>query len=433
MINKATTDKKRGFFAEFVSSGKVLYALLFIAIAFFAVLFNYRYNSYQNLYANESLFAFVMVVFGIFSALTLAYLIMSVKSESATVADSLSISFIVFSIVFAVYACCRKGSFDISSLSVKNAILCICLFVIGIVYLIVRVKSFGKNAECESCCDCKCNIGSYYKNIVKKYSFLSVIVIAFLLSCASYLILDYSFRKSVTALISSSPAIETLLIITAIIVAVYIAFSVSEKKTVEFDSVLLGGGIALIVTLLNITIVNNSNLSKKITLWACITAVYILITFMRYRRFKNKSEIVCDKDCKKYFKTLFGKYNPLLILSVACVAVSVFAVFFKGDLLNVYLPVVKGKLSPTVNFFPMIIVYACVGIISLTALISSISTLFAKKIGVCDMFLALFEVICVALLFVAFESSVYFIVAGILANVLSLCLIVARVRAYSEN
>lgn len=433
MINQAATNKKRGFFAEFVTGGKVLYALLFIAIAFFAVLFNYRYNSYQNLYANKSLFAFVMVVFGIFAALTLAYLIISVKSESVTVADSLGITFIVFSILFAVYACCRQGSFDFASLSIKTAIFCICLFVIGIVYLIVRAKSFGKDAKCEGCCDYKCNISSYYKNIVKKYSFLSVIVIAFLLSCASYLILDYSFRKSVTALISSSPAIETLLIITAIIVAVYIAFSVSEKKVVEFDSILLGGGVALIVTLLNITIVNNSNLSKKITLWACITAVYILLTFMRYRSFKNKSEIVCDKDCKKYFKTLFSKYNPLLILSVACVAVSVFAVFFKGDLLNVYLPIVKGKRVPAVNFFPMIIVYSCIGITAITALLSSISTLFVKKIGVCDMFLALFEVLCVALLFVTFESSIYFIAAGILVNILSLCLIVARIRAYKEN
>lgn len=423
------TDTKKAnkpcYFAQLFRKGNFLYSLLFFALTFSVVLLNYKYSAYAKLSANKPLFGFVIAVACIFFILTLVYMLANLKKHKTTVADSIALSFGFMAIFFFIY-------FGVRSFSTKNILFSVILLVVGGFYLTIRALNFNKLEEKSEAPSA--GVSGYYKAIFNKYSLLSVIVTAFVMACLAFLVMDYPFRKVVTELIAKTPAILFVLTVTALIIATYVAVSVSSRKVGVFDVLLLASGIVLITVLIQILTLNNGSV-KQLTLWAALVAAYLVITFIRYISVKpEQCHKCCCKENKGYLAKIFCKYDGLLILSIASAIVSLFIISYEADMIHLYLPVVKGRIIPAVNFIPFAVVVGTALLTMIVSVVLAFTTLAFKKVSAGDFFLVLLEAISLfSLLLVFVDSYIYFIAGILILNVLSLTLIVARIRSYKEN
>lgn len=424
MTDNKKTNTKPCYFAQLFKKGCFLYSLLFIALTFSVVLLNYKYMAYAKLSANKPWFYFVLAVAGIFFVLTLVYLLSSLRKTSVTSADSIALSFTLTAISTCVY-------FGLRSFSIKNISFCAGLFLVGFTFLLTRAISF-KSLEEKPVVITK-SVSGYYKALFSKFSFFHVLVTAFVLCCLAFLIMNYPFRRIITILATKVPAILVLLSITALIAVVYVAFSVSRRKVCAFDVILLASGIVLITVLLQIILLNGLSI-KQLTLWAVLVAIYLVITFIRYISFNPEKSCCCQGKKKNYLSKILCKYDGLLFLLIASAIVTLFAIIYRGKLLDYYLPVVKGRIVPAVNFFPLSVVVGAGALTVFGSIILAFATLGNKKLCLGDFCVALLEAISLlALILVAIDGYIYFVIALLLINVITLSLLIARIRTYNEN
>ena len=423
-----TQTKKSGYFSSYFKSIYVLFALLFASVAMTAVLLNYKYETFSIVFANKPLFAFLLSIAIILFAVNLIYLAISIKSSKVSFADALGHSILYTGIILLVYSMVRNGVLDRPN-TVKMIIMCVALIVIGLIFVVARVCKFGEEEECS---DNKRTVKNYYKAIINKYSFMSIIIVAIVLSCISYFITNFNFRWSVIYTLQNTPLLAVVFIIAMIATILWVAVDISRKNVNVLDIVLAGSGIALVTTLAQV-LTGTSNPAKLVLVWLAVVVLYLLLTLVRYINFRLDVKVEKVKGC--FVKNVLAENGILFNVAVASLIVAFLGLVIKTDLIALLLPRnADGVKVPVFNFFPVaIVLVACLGTL-LISLVLSITTLYNKKdVQLGDHFLVLFTAISLlSLLLIGAVSSTVIALVFIGMAILSITLLVSRARNYKE-
>ena len=423
-----TQTKKSGYFSNYFKSIYVLFALLFTSIAMTGVLLNYKYDTFTVVFANKPLFAFLLSISIILFAVNLIYLSISTKSGKITFADALGHSILYTGIVLLVYSMVRNSSLDRPN-TVRMIVMCVALIVIGLIFVVTRACKFDEKKQCSST---KRTVKNYYKAIINKYTFMSIIIASIILSCISYFITNFNFRWIVIYTLQSSPLLTVVFIIAIIATALWVAVDINRKNVNVLDIVLAGSGIALLTTLAQI-LTGASNPTKLILVWLAVVALYLLLTLVRYINFRLDVKVEKANGC--FAKNVLAENGILFNVAVASLIVAFLGLVIKTDLITLLMPRnAEGVKVPVFNFFPVAIVFvACLGTL-LISFVLSITTLYNKKnIQLGDHFLVLFTTISIlGLLLIGTVSSTIITLAFIGMTVLSITLLVSRARNYKE-
>ncbi|MBE7087082.1 MAG: hypothetical protein E7369_02130 [Clostridiales bacterium] len=421
--------KKQSYLATFGKSVYLLFALLFTSVAMTVVLLNYKYGAFGKLVANKPLFTFLLVVVAIVAVAVLAYLILSIKSNKISFADAIGNSALLIGVALLLYLCMRNGGFSFK-LSVKAALVCILLIVVGVAFLVARICKFGEGKE--DAISTKKTVCNYYKTLVKKYSIVSVAITGLVMACASYLVTNFNFRWSVIITLKGVPALGLIFVIAIALTGLWVATSISQKKVNVFDVALLAAVLPLITTLVQILAMSNGNV-KLFILWLAILAVYLFLTYIRYLSFDLTAETKVDGKC--YLKKVIGENGLLFNLSAASLSVAFIGLVLETNLLTTLLPRnAAGRIVPAITFFPVAVITLAIVMVFLVGLILSITTLYnKKKIMLGDHFLVLFAMTSLFLVLLVFTtSSLYQIAIFMGLALLAITLVVSRIRKYND-
>lgn len=304
-------NKKPSYFMSIIKNGYVIPALFISTLSLTVLCFGYKQNAFNSILSNKNLFLFLTIAFGYFMVLSVLYLFFSTKKKHVSLADSLAFSYLFTGLFYALFLMVIAKDFNLYRL-----IFCGVLFVLGLVFSMVNGFSFAPDAKVKKIYYTSHSLSGYYSTLFKDFSFFGILLASFAFCCFAFLFNELNFIQSL-----QSKRFFFVVFICLFPFIVYYSTSLSSKKIITFDAYLLSQIISMPVLILHTILINNS---EKLKLIICIVGIVIIIisTIFRYCLFDTSVtdfktvNANSDWEIVNYFKKLFSKFNPLLMLAI---------------------------------------------------------------------------------------------------------------------
>lgn len=416
--------EKKNYLKDVTKGGYLLIAFLIASLAMTAFVMSYDYSLFGIIFKHKSVLKYVIVIFSVFAAVTLLYLIISLKFKKATLADSFYLAMIIVGIAFFAYIGIAYGTFNARRIVVPS----VAVF-LGIVFTVVRVICYNKvNAEKVKAPANK--IKSYYSDILNKFSFFAMIVAAGIAVCIIYKL----FNEESNYRILKNDNFKIMTAVCLLPLIVYAVKGALVKTVTMFDALLLTGVITLPATLIQLLMRVYSEVNLGI--WAVVVALYLICLLLRFIKYDpNAKRIapICTSKC--YVNALFKKHDMLLLLAISGVIAFIAMQLLCSRSLHTYLfenSVTLDKIDISLKALPTLVIavsaLAALGFFAIMALLG----VKKKSVGIGDAFLAIctLYVLFGFITLVAYRSSLY--LYGLIAFA-AYCLILIVIRAIVVN
>lgn len=378
--------EKKGYFKSFVKSGFLLHATLLAAVMFTLLVANYEYRLFYMLFQQKQLLKYVVIILSVFAVVGLAYLLISLKISHVTFADAVYFALIAVGVIFVFYTLIELGGFNVRRISFA-----LITIILGAALLVYRVLSFKKLIKNEKTLVLN-KVQSYFKHVINDFSLLGVLAFAGLTVCIAYLVLNISFGKNLKD--------ATYLVIAVCCLLPLFAYAIKgalSKTVTIFDALLLSGAISAPVVLIQIVMVAYSQM--RLTLWAAVLCVYLVLYILRFAVYSAKpiEKATCKCQLKGYFGKITKDHDPLLTLAIGGFIATIAITLLKGQAINAYL-IKDGAFVFSLKGIPIMVVLASAFLI--LAFFAAIPLIGIKKkeVFVGDFFLT----ICFAFVFFGF-------------------------------
>lgn len=368
--------EKKNYFKDVAKKGYVIAALLFAMLAITGIVASYEYGLYGTVASTGHVMSFVTVVLSIVGLATLAFLIIGLRLKNPSIADAIYLAIVAFGIAYLLFVAIELKEFNL-----RRVLFSVIVLVLGAVLLTLRIAGYEKANSEGKLKGSKNVVKSYYSELINKYSFVAIILIAAVSICGAYIL----FNKSIGVQLKYSEfyAVAIICLIPFFIYAIKAAFS----KTVNvLDAFLLSGVVSFPVLFVQIFVTSYSPL--RAILWAVALIIYLALTLIRYLRYKPDALPVEYKTTDgNYFKTLFAKYDILLAMAIASITALAGVIMLRTRAIQTYFFDANGAINILTRAIPYAATLAGslipLAFFALTALLS----VGKKSVGIGDFFL----------------------------------------------
>ena len=403
---------KREYFKELTKKGYLLLAFLFASLFVTAIAICHEFGLFHFVALNVQRRTYSFAVTSFFILLSCIYIIASIKNKKITVADALTLSLVIGGVALVVYTL-------FIGVSSRRIITSSAMLVVGVVLFGIRFGLYGKAIKKEK--QPKNPISRYYKALFEKYPFPVYIVITLIATSLCFLLFLNGCIKYY---------IQTEFLIVMIICLLpsllYVRKTAVANDITPFDALINSGIIFFPIWLIQIFSFEYANI--KLTIWAILFALFIVLLFARFSSFGNTHPIK-QTDCKCYFKKLNQKYDLLLLAGLGGMITFTLSMLFKTKALPNGL-VANGQPNITILSIPIAVLLLTIVITLVFSLVTALVTLDHHDVCIGDALIGVCLFACIFGLISFINVINVALIAGIvcIALVMTYLLIIRSIR-----
>lgn len=418
---------KKSYFKAFFKEGFFIPAALIGVLITGVLAAEYQFKVVRAILKNSNLSAAVITTAAILGVLAAFYLALSVKNKKFTAADPVSMGVLIGAVFYFVFVAAV-----VKFASTWRVLLSVAMLLFGT--SIVLLNSVYRTGEDEKKVYAKKSAKAYYGSICDKYSFLTILIGAFLLDCVWFMLINRTARLKTVLFANALPCILIALI------AIFFIASLKDRKTGIADATAFAAIISLPAALFQIIFANVDTSSKTNSYICFAVLVFLLATFsvIRYYRFdadaENEAKINGVKyDGKNYFAAAHKSFNLFSAIAFGAALVLLTLVLFRYTQLKNYLTL-KPEVKAQVKLYPYLAInglcYASLVMGGALALVNAC----AKKITLGDFtLLTCLSYTILGLISFAFYPAKRLPYLMAAAFVCCLVILVIRIRTFSKR
>lgn len=390
-------DKVKSYLKQLCNGFNLLVSLLIISVAMTLLIANYDFNLLGLIAHGKKSLLFVIFLAVIFGLLTIGYMVLNLKNEKTTVSDCLAFALMVLGVIYFIYTACALKFFN-----VRRVLAIVLMLVFGLGYIFTRVLFIATNKK-EAKVYPNNSVRGYYLKILKMLPLPAFILISVVMVCISYMVMVDGFARFYINGSKLTLVFSTML---GLPFVVYCLKSLFSKVVSLFDALLVPVALTLLVVFIQLFVKDFSVV--KMTVWAVVVAIYLVVIFIRFRLFDlSATEDKAIVETKDYSKAVLGKYSIVEILAVGGLLALTSLVLLKT---RVVAQIVALK-QVTPGTLPLIVVFASVVLAVAYLSFASLVNCLRKKVCIADFFNAI-------------------IIAFIIFGILSLTVYTSKLYAY---
>lgn len=312
---------KETFFKAFCKKGYLLLSV-FLAALFFSVAAFLNHRQTLSTLFDQKNGVIIAVAFIYFAVLLAGYAALSAFKKGVCSGDAVSFSFVLGGLFYLIFLL-AKGSYTTARVVIAAA-----LIVYGLAFFMVSDGKFEKGKEYK----CPCYVGA----LLRKFSFLAVLLVAAVLICAEFLALRAHFD-----VFRFSGAGYIPLAICAAVLLIAAIDTLTNGKITVLDAVLFA--LAIVSPLIAFNgiygyFTDNAGI-RNVLLSAgiiFIVAVALVFRFVNYRSGNEKAAPAYGKTgFGAYFTAFNRKYSLLSVIGAGAFAAALITYIFRyTDMLN---------------------------------------------------------------------------------------------------
>lgn len=402
--------KKPCHLKEMLRNGYALYALLLTAILTTVSVIAIDFDYLSTFRAIPGLKYYLAITFSLIGLTVLLYLIFRAKTKCVSFADCIANTMFLSAGIVGAYAyfLAKKGT--LAFFIIDGAILVIGLF-FSILFAIRREKRNEKREIIFT----KNSMVGYYTSVFRKYRFIGVLSLAILSVSGSFLLFNSGFLGFATQFIKDTPLLRYLIIVSIVIFGAWLAIDASRQRVSVIDAFLLSNIVTIPVTFAQIYFMNELNLSQ-LTAWAIYIGVILIVSLVRFLSFDiTVNYTQKDLESKTYVSAFFKKVNPLAILAVAALIITVSVFCYVSNVYGIGVVFEESKLTIfAIEMWPLTAITFAGAATVVVGFLMSLLCIGAKRVCVVDFFVNLNLIlgICACIGYIWIPEFIYILVAG---------------------
>ena len=420
----SSKTKKPCHFGLILKYGYLLYGLLLTAILSTCAFLASEFGVLGYIRSVKGLDLYVYIFSGVFIFAILLYYIYRAKTKCVSFADAFNIAGIFTPLLIASYVYFMLGYTKSVVYIVLGSIL-----LINLIFLPIFVARRDERNEKRDIIFTENSFLGYFINVFRKYRFLGIVTIAFLTVAVTYLFFNPDFSSVIFETISAYPLMRYLILVCATLFVAYMAIDSARRRVCVADAILISSLISMPITLAQIIFVNGSN-DTQFIIWAVIVGVMLICTLIRYLSFNVTINFALEDGKKKcYLGKFFKKYNPLLILLVACVIANILVFGYLSEVYLKAIVVTDGVLTAIApDFFPMACLTISAGLSIVIGFILSIFSIAKKGVSCIDFIIALNLILGIAATVgIMFMPDLIYMIVSISFTAINFILFITRI------
>lgn len=372
--------------------GYVIPALFIALIMVTALIVVHRFGLLGKLLNRPAYLKFAICSALVIGVALVIYLFSAIKSKALTVADCFYFAFILAGAIYLIILILAKAK---GTGSTRRTGLAALLLLIGLFFMNLRAKYYTGAEREKQIIYTKNSLLAYFSEICRKYSFITVLIVAGVGVCLLFKAISPNFSFGLSKR-------ETLVAaVLALPVLIYIAKAIFDKRINLLDVVVFASLFVLPVILFQILFLVKNNTMQLAVLLALFTML-VLVANLRFLNIdltnpiQEKLANAEDSKIKRYYTALSSKYGLTAIAAVGAIIPLVIFLYADPVVLSSIIKIIKtGKIVLSLN---LIMVCAVLGVVLLAcvlAVVFAILGIGSKKVNVGDFAIGVLNVISV--------------------------------------
>lgn len=398
-------QKKPSYLATLFRKGHIVTALLLAAIAVAFLITDFEYNFLGSLY-NRPRFYIAVYFIAIVALLLLSVAVFAEAGhKGVSVADSFACAYVFTGIANGI------AFYFYDKMSTENLVLAGFLFLFGIISLIKGTVSYNSETfDGEE--EIKHNIAGYYTLLLKKYSFITVLLIGVFALIMGYAYLVAPALGVSYTLVWANEYFNIFFYAGLGVIGLYSLVSVFGKKIGFFDAYLLAFLIASPLAVISLLLMGAPLNSRWFIGSAIIFGASVIATVIRFLRFDPKANRDNDSALpvgKSYFASVSKKFTLLTPISTGVTIFLITLILFRYNHFSaVYMYYLDGTLEDKIfGTVPYLVVEIASHVFLITAGLIAFASIKSKTVCLGDVMLiiCITYMICAILSFALMQMS----------------------------